>query len=112
MLRELRIRNFAVIDEAALQLGAGLVALTGETGAGKSILLDAFSLAIGGRGDTSLVRRGASQGQVTATFDLPGSHPMFALLADNGIVTGSCGTRHAMERDGGSAWESNPPNPT
>ena len=45
--------------------------LTGETGAGKSILLDAFSLAIGGRGDTSLVRRGASQGQVTAIFDLP-----------------------------------------
>jgi DNA repair protein RecN (Recombination protein N) len=60
--------------------------LTGETGAGKSILLDAFSLAIGGRGDAALVRRGASQGQVTAVFDLAKTHPVFALLAENGIV--------------------------
>ncbi|HBR25689.1 MAG TPA: DNA repair protein RecN, partial [Rhizobiales bacterium] len=52
---------------------------------GKSILLDAFSLAIGARGDASLVRRGAAQGQVTASFDLDPSHPVFALLAANGI---------------------------
>ena len=86
MLAALSIRDIVLIDKLDLEFGQGLSALTGETGAGKSILLDAFSLAIGGRGDTSLVRRGASQGQVTAVFDLPRSHPVFALLADNDIV--------------------------
>jgi DNA repair protein RecN (Recombination protein N) len=86
MLAALSIRDIVLIDKLDLEFGQGLSVLTGETGAGKSILLDAFSLAIGGRGDTSLVRRGASQGQVTAVFDLPGSHPVFALLADNGIA--------------------------
>ena len=86
MLAALSIRDIVLIDILDLEFGQGLSVLTGETGAGKSILLDAFSLAIGGRGDTSLVRRGASQGQVTAIFDLPKSHPVFALLADNGIV--------------------------
>ena len=59
--------------------------LTGETGAGKSILLDAFALALGARGDAALVRHGAEQGQVTAAFELPRDHPVRALLADNGI---------------------------
>jgi DNA repair protein RecN (Recombination protein N) len=86
MLAALSIRDIVLIDKLDLEFGQGLSVLTGETGAGKSILLDAFSLAIGGRGDTSLVRRGASQGQVTAVFDLPGSHPVFALLAENGIA--------------------------
>jgi DNA repair protein RecN (Recombination protein N) len=85
MLAALSIRDIVLIDRLDLEFGQGLSVLTGETGAGKSILLDAFSLAIGGRGDTSLVRRGANQGQVTATFDLPRNHPVFALLADNGI---------------------------
>ncbi len=57
--------------------------LTGETGAGKSILLDAFALALGARGDAALVRQGAEQGQVTAAFDLPADHPARAVLADN-----------------------------
>jgi DNA repair protein RecN (Recombination protein N) len=86
MLAALSIRDIVLIDKLDLEFGQGLSVLTGETGAGKSILLDAFSLAIGGRGDTSLVRRGASQGQVTAVFDLPPSHPVFVLLADNGIA--------------------------
>ncbi len=86
MLAALSIRDIVLIDKLDLEFGSGLSALTGETGAGKSILLDAFSLAIGGRGDTSLVRRGAAQGQVTAVFDLPAGHPVFALLADNGIA--------------------------
>ncbi len=86
MLAALSIRDIVLIDKLDLEFGQGLSALTGETGAGKSILLDAFSLAIGGRGDTSLVRRGAVQGQVTAVFDLPAGHPVFALLADNGIA--------------------------
>jgi DNA repair protein RecN (Recombination protein N) len=85
MLAALSIRDIVLIDKLDLEFGQGLSALTGETGAGKSILLDAFSLAIGGRGDASLVRQGQAQGQVTAIFDLPKTHPVFALLAENGI---------------------------
>ena len=59
--------------------------LTGETGAGKSILLDAFALALGARGDVALVRQGAEQGQVTAAFDVAADHPVRALLAENDI---------------------------
>ena len=86
MLAALSIRDIVLIDKLDLEFGQGLSALTGETGAGKSILLDAFSLAIGGRGDASLVRQGQAQGQVTAIFDLAKSHPVFALLAENGIA--------------------------
>ena len=86
MLAALSIRDIVLIDKLDLEFGQGLFALTGETGAGKSILLDAFSLAIGARGDASLVRRGAAQGQVTATFELAPSHPVLALLAENGIA--------------------------
>jgi DNA repair protein RecN (Recombination protein N) len=86
MLAALSIRDIVLIDKLDLEFGAGLSALTGETGAGKSILLDAFSLAIGARGDASLVRRGVEQGQVTATFELAADHPVLALLAENGIA--------------------------
>ena len=85
MLAALSIRDIVLIDKLDLEFGQGLSALTGETGAGKSILLDAFSLAIGARGDASLVRRGAEQGQVTATFELAPDHPVLALLAENDI---------------------------
>jgi DNA repair protein RecN (Recombination protein N) len=63
--------------------------LTGETGAGKSILLDALSLALGSRGETALVRAGAQRGQVTATFEPPSDHPVHTLLAENGIAPDS-----------------------
>ena len=86
MLAALSIRDIVLIDKLDLEFGAGLSALTGETGAGKSILLDAFSLAIGARGDASLVRRGVDQGQVTATFELSPNHPVLALLGENGIA--------------------------
>ena len=85
MLEALSIRDIVLIDKLDLEFGQGLSVLTGETGAGKSILLDAFSLALGGRGDAALVRRGASQGQVTAIFALARHHPVSALLAANGI---------------------------
>jgi DNA repair protein RecN (Recombination protein N) len=88
MLAALSIRDIVLIDRLDLEFGRGLSVLTGETGAGKSILLDAFSLAIGARGDAALVRQGAVQGQVTATFDLAPDHPVFALLAENGIEAG------------------------
>ena len=86
MLAALSIRDIVLIDKLDLEFGSGLSALTGETGAGKSILLDAFSLAIGARGDASLVRRGAEQGQVTATFELASDHPVLALLTENDIL--------------------------
>jgi DNA repair protein RecN (Recombination protein N) len=75
MLVQLAIRNIVLIDRLDLAFGPGLTVLTGETGAGKSILLDAFALALGSRGDGSLVRAGEAQGQVTAAFDLPADHP-------------------------------------
>ena len=75
MLAQLSIKDIVLIDRLDIGLGDGLTVLTGETGAGKSILLDAFSLALGGRGDGGLVRHGATQGQVTAAFDIPSDHP-------------------------------------
>ena len=71
MLARLSIRDIVLIERLDIEFSRGLAVLTGETGAGKSILLDAFALALGGRGDSGLVRHGAEQGQVTATFDVP-----------------------------------------
>ncbi len=103
MLAALSIRDIVLIDKLDLEFGEGLSVLTGETGAGKSILLDALSLALGARGDVSLVRRGAAQGQVTATFELDPSHPVFALLAEDGIeVEGPLILRRVQGQDGRS----------
>jgi DNA repair protein RecN (Recombination protein N) len=80
MLVQLAIRDIVLIDRLSLDFEQGLGVLTGETGAGKSILLDAFALALGGRGDGSLVRHGETQGQVTALFTVPHEHPARAIL--------------------------------
>jgi DNA repair protein RecN (Recombination protein N) len=85
MLARLSIRDIVLIERLDIEFASGLAVLTGETGAGKSILLDAFALALGGRGDAGLVRHGAEQGQVTATFDIPKNHPAGAILAANDI---------------------------
>jgi DNA repair protein RecN (Recombination protein N) len=85
MLSRLSIRDIVLIEKLDIDFQPGLSVLTGETGAGKSILLDALSLALGARGDASLVRHGAAQGQVTAVFDVPRNHPVRALLAENAI---------------------------
>jgi len=85
MLAALAIRDIVLIDRLEIDFARGLTVLTGETGAGKSILLDSLSLALGGRGDGALVRQGANQGQVTAVFDVPTGHPARALLGDNSI---------------------------
>jgi len=87
MLSSLSIRDIVLIDRLDLSIDPGLTALTGETGAGKSIVLDALGLALGARGDGSLVRKGADQGSVTAIFDLEPSHSIFSILSDNGIKT-------------------------
>lgn len=85
MLSHLSIRDIVLIEKLEIDFGSGLSVLTGETGAGKSILLDALSLALGARGDASLVRHGAAQGQVIAAFDVPRNHPARAALAQNAI---------------------------
>lgn len=85
MLRQLDIRNMLIIDRLELSLQSGLNVLTGETGAGKSILLDALGFVLGWRGRAELVRSGAEQGEVTAEFLLSGEHPARAVLEDAGL---------------------------
>ena len=85
MLSRLSIRDIVLIDRLDIDFADRLAVLTGETGAGKSILLDAFALALGGRGDQSLVRQGVEQGQVTAVFEVARDHPARALLAADDI---------------------------
>ena len=85
MLNALSVRNIVLIDQLDLALDGGMTVLTGETGAGKSILLDALTLALGGRGDASLVRSGHDSGQVVAVLQLSADHPARAALRDNAI---------------------------
>ncbi len=103
MLTLLDIRNVVLIEALSLDFAAGLSVLTGETGAGKSILLDALGLAMGARSDASLVRSGAEAARVTAEFDVAGDHPVRALLTENGIDTeGPVILRRQLKADGGS----------
>ena len=85
MLKGLDIRNILIIDHLELSLRAGLNVLTGETGAGKSILLDSLGFVLGWRGPSDLVRQGAEQGEVSAWFDLPDDHPVLELLEQHGL---------------------------
>jgi DNA repair protein RecN (Recombination protein N) len=105
MLTGLSIRDVVLIECLDLEFGPGLGVLTGETGAGKSILLDALGLALGARADSGLVRQGQPQAVVTVSFDLPPGHPAHALLADNGLG-GEPGeplvVRRIVRGDGGS----------
>lgn len=85
MLHELSIRNLAVIEEASVQFHNGFHVLTGETGAGKSILIDALSLVVGGRSSADMVRYGCDKAEVEAMFDLSEDHPVWRKLANLGI---------------------------
>ncbi|HEY7459187.1 MAG TPA: DNA repair protein RecN [Xanthobacteraceae bacterium] len=87
MLVHLSIRDIVLIDRLDIDLDPKLTVLTGETGAGKSIVLDAFTLALGARGDAALVRQGVEQGQVTAAFELARDHPARAVLRANDLDT-------------------------
>ncbi len=103
MLTGLSIRDIVLIDRLDLTFSGGLSVLTGETGAGKSILLDSLSLALGARGDGSLVREGAAQGQVTAVFDLAPDHPVRAAGEEFGIeLDGDLILRRVQLADGRS----------
>jgi DNA repair protein RecN (Recombination protein N) len=104
MLTALHIQNFILIDQLALEVGRGMTALTGETGAGKSILLDALGLAIGGRMERGQIREGAEQGAVSATFEPGADHPVWKALAENSLEApeGQVILRRVQSRDGRS----------
>lgn len=98
MLSGLVIRDIVLVKRLTLRFETGLTVLTGETGAGKSILLDALGLAIGARADSGLVRRGAERGTVSAAFDLPAAHPAWALLEEHGLDRGEDDSQLVLRR--------------
>ena len=101
MLVSLSVRGLLLMDHLELKLRPGLGALTGETGAGKSILLDALGLCLGGRAGGGLVRPGADRAQVAAEFDVPMNHPARAIAADSGLDTeGNLVLRRVLGADG------------
>ena len=106
MLRGLDIRNMLIIDQLNLEFTGGLNVLTGETGAGKSILLDSLGFVLGWRGRADLVRQGQDQGEVSAWFDIPPSHPAHAILSEAGIeIEDELILRRVNTRDGRkTAW--------
>ena len=105
MLRQLAIQNIVLVERLELEFEPGLGVLTGETGAGKSILLDALGLALGARADTALVRSGEEGAVVSAEIELPRDHPAHALLAEQGIESEPAEPliiRRTLKSDGGS----------
>ncbi len=103
MLTALSIRDIVLIEKLDISLEGGLSVLTGETGAGKSILLDALGLALGARGDSSLVRTGQPKGVVTAAFSLPPTHEAFAFLKEHEIdVDGEIVVKRTQMAEGAS----------
>ncbi len=108
MLLSLDIRDILIIDSLSLEFQPGLNVLTGETGAGKSILLDALGFVLGWRGRADLVRQGAAQGEVTAVFHLSDNHPAHAVLAEAGLPAPDGGELILRRVNGGdgrkSAW--------
>ncbi|NNM55999.1 DNA repair protein RecN [Acidocella sp.] len=103
MLNSLSIRDVVLIERLDLHFAAGLTTLTGETGAGKSILLDSLGLALGARADTGLIRSGAAQAVVAAAFSVTPGHPAGELLSEQGLDTGSeILLRRIVTRDGRS----------
>lgn len=105
MLTQLAIRDVVLVDRLELEFEPGLCALTGETGAGKSILLDALGLALGARADSGLVRAGQEQASVAAEIALPVNHPAFAAIAEQGIEFDPGEPlliRRTLKADGGS----------
>jgi DNA repair protein RecN (Recombination protein N) len=103
VLVALAIRDVVIIDRLNVDFGAGMTVLTGETGAGKSILLDSLSRALGARGDSALVRSGSGQGDVTAVFAVADDHPSRQLLRDSGLdAEGDLILRRVQGTDGRS----------
>ena len=104
MLRRLTIADFVIVERLELEFGAGFTVLTGETGAGKSILIDALTLALGERADPIAVRQSAARADITAEFDTDGNRALVAWLADNDLAgdDGVCLLRRVVEASGRS----------
>src|SRR3954465_15259804 len=104
MLTALSIRDVVLIERLDLAFGAGLTVLTGETGAGKSILLDSLGLALGARAEAGVGRAGGEQASVTASFAPPPTHPVLELLSEQGIGLDEdeVVVRRVVSRDGRS----------
>ncbi len=103
MLSLIKVRNYAVIDEVELELERGFSVMTGETGAGKSILVDALGLALGDRADASTVRSGADRAEISVQFDCPEEHAAIDWLRDRGLDDGAqCTLRRVIGADGRS----------
>lgn len=103
MLTQLRIHNFALVEHLEIDFSEGLNVITGETGAGKSILIDALSLALGGRTDTDLIRQGASQADISARFDCRDNLVARTWLADHDLSQeDECIVRRTVNTDGRS----------
>ena len=94
MLKRIALRDFVIVPSLELDLRGGFTALTGETGAGKSILIDALQLALGGRGDAGVVREGAPRAEITAEFDLPGT--LAGWLGEAGFLMSELGDDDAL----------------
>lgn len=107
MLRTLSIRGFTIIDELELDFADGFTVITGETGAGKSLLVDVIGLLLGGRAAPGLVAGGHDQAELSAVIALPGDHPALDWLAGQSLAEGDeCVLRRVLPREGGSsrAW--------
>lgn len=103
MLIHIRLRDFAIVDELELEFGGGMTALTGETGAGKSILVDALGLALGDRGDSGVVRHGAERAEIEAGFDVSALPAVTDWLHDQDLdADGDCLLRRVLGKDGRS----------
>jgi DNA repair protein RecN (Recombination protein N) len=103
VLNRLQVRNLAVLDEVELDLAAGFSALTGETGAGKSLLVDALALALGERADSAAVRGGAARAEITAAFDIGRMPGVAAWLAERDLDSGQeCQVRRIVTPEGRS----------
>src|SRR5689334_20119969 len=104
MLKKLTIEQFVIIDQLTLDFTSGLTVLTGETGAGKSILLDAMGLVLGDASSPDSIRSGSEEANIDAVFGPPAQHPVWKFLTEQGIITGPQQefTIHRTLRKGGN----------